>query len=230
MNRLFLNGALYVLVALLLVACATPQQTVAKKDYEAFRAENPRSILIVPAINKSVEIDAPDYFLSTIAAPIAERGYYVFPVFMVQQILNDDGLSDADLVHESDPVILANLFGADAVLYVSIERWEAAYAVLSTQVTVELRYVLKSGKTGQELWQNQRTHTYSTGNNYNTGGGLVGLLAQVVVNSIEAAVERASPRYIPLAKQANTFSVYWSGQGLPAGPYDALYLQDKDAF
>jgi len=107
-------------------------------DYAHFRAEAPRSILVVPVTNKSVDVNAPDYFLATIATPLAERGYYVFPVNMVKSVLSDDGLSDANLVHAGDPRRLGELFGADAVMYITIERWDARYAVLSTAVTVEL--------------------------------------------------------------------------------------------
>src|ERR1700710_2056578 len=85
-----------------------------RRDYTLFRAEEPRSILVVPVTNKSVDVNAPDYFLATIATPLAEKGYYVFPVNMVKSVLADDGLSDADLVHSADPHRLGELFGADA--------------------------------------------------------------------------------------------------------------------
>ena len=74
-------------------------------------------------------MDAPDYYLSTAAKPLAERGYYVFPFNLVKRVMEDDGLADADMVHAADPVRLASLFGADTVFYVSIERWDARYAV-----------------------------------------------------------------------------------------------------
>lgn len=67
--------------AVALSACVMPP---AHKDYSAIRTEQPRSILIVPAINRSVEVNAPDYFLTTIGKPLAERGYYVFPVHLVK--------------------------------------------------------------------------------------------------------------------------------------------------
>ncbi len=44
------------------------------KDLTKFKTENPSSILIVPVVNESVEITAPDYFLSTVTIPLAERG------------------------------------------------------------------------------------------------------------------------------------------------------------
>jgi len=130
---------------LLLAACASAPK---RYDYAHFRTEAPHSILVVPVTNKSVDVNAPDYFLATIATPLAERGYYVFPVNMVKSVLSDDGLSDANLVHAGDPHRLGELFGADAIMYISIERWDARYAVLSTAVTVELTYTLKSAHTG----------------------------------------------------------------------------------
>ena len=72
-----------------LTACVAPP---AHKDYSALRNEHPRSILVVPVINMSVEVNAPDYFLTTIGKPLAERGYYVFPVHLVKRVLEDDGL------------------------------------------------------------------------------------------------------------------------------------------
>ena len=188
-------------------------------DYAHFRAEAPRSILVVPVTNKSVDVNAPDYFLATIATPLAERGYYVFPVNMVKSVLSDDGLSDANLVHAGDPRRLGELFGADAVMYITIERWDARYAVLSTAVTVELTYTIKSAHSGQDLWSNHQHVVYQPRAN---GNGLAGLLA----NAIVAAIEKAAPNYIPLAHQANNAAINVKSTGLPAGPYDGLFGKD----
>jgi hypothetical protein len=204
-----------------LSACVTPP---AHKDYSALRTEQPRSILVVPAINRSVEVNAPDYFLTTIAKPLAERGYYVFPVHLVKRLMEDDGLSDADMVHAGEPQRLGKMFGSDAVMYISIEQWNAKYVVFSTSVTVSLKYSLKSASTGNTLWENSQTLVYQPQNN--SGGGLAGLIAQAVV----AAMAKAAPNYMPLAQQANTQAIYTKGQGLPAGPYDQLYQKDQTDF
>ena len=208
--------------ALGLVGCATAPH---RSDYSEFRTENPRSILVVPPINKSVDVNAPDYFLATIATPLAERGYYVFPVNMVRSVLADDGLSDANLVHSGDPRRLGELFGTDAVLYISIERWDAKYVLLATTVTVELTYTLKSAHTGRELWKEHRVLAYSPQHN-SSGNPLVDLIADVV----SAAVTKAAPNYMPLARQANAQAVSLKGTGLPAGPHDGLYLKDAGDF
>lgn len=209
--------------SLALLTC-TGCATVAPKDYTKFLAAAPRSILVVPVVNKTVDVDAPAYFLSTLPVPVAERGYYVFPVNLVKRLLEDDGLSDAALVHGADPARLCNLFGADAVLYVSIEKWEAKYVVLSTQVTVEFEYVMKDGKTGDTLWAERRTRTYSPSSQ--SGGSP---LAQLIGALVSAAVTKAAPNYMPLARQANAEALEYPGPGFPAGPYSPRHKQDQPA-
>jgi hypothetical protein len=206
--------------AFMLTACVGAPK---RYDYAQFRTEAPHSILVVPVINKSVDVNAPDYFLATIATPLAERGYYVFPVNMVKSVLSDDGLSDANLVHSGDPRRLGELFGADAVMYISIERWDAKYVVLSTTVTVELNYTIKSAHTGQVLWSNHQQVVYQPQAN---SGGLAGLLA----NAIVAAIAKAAPNYMPLAHQANNGAINLKGTGLPAGPYDGLFGKDASDY
>jgi hypothetical protein len=195
-----------------LAACAT----VPQKDHSKLHAAQPRSILIVPVVNKSVNVDAPDYFLSTVPIPVAERGYYVFPVNLVKRVLEDEGLADAGLVHGADSTRLASIFGADAVLYVSIERWDAKYVLVTTSVTVEFSYVLKDGRTGDVLWADHERFNYSSGDG---GGGLLGAM-------VSAAIEKASPSYMPLARQANARALSYPGPGFPAGPYRPEYRQD----
>ena len=195
-----------------------------KKDYSAFYAERPRSILIVPVVNDTVDIDAPRYFLSTVTVPLAERGYYTFPVNLVRGVMQEEGLADANLVHQADPTVLGAMFGADAILYMTIEHWETVYIVLSATTTVSFKYVIKSGRTGAILWQDQATVQYTPGGN--GGGGIGGLVAMAVA----AAIQKAAPNYMPLARQANRQALWMPGEGLPAGPYLATYGTDAEQF
>jgi hypothetical protein len=208
-----------VALAALLSGCV-PQ--VVKPDYGKFLAASPRSILVVPVVNNTVDVDAAAYFLSTIPVPVAERGYYVFPVNLVKRVLEDDGLSDASLVHAADPVRLCALFGADAALYVTIEKWEAKYLLISTQVTVAFSYVIKDGKTGDTLWTERRLTTYQSDSGGGGGGGAGALIAAIV----SAAVTKASPNYMGLARQANAQALGPAGAGVPYGPYRPEYGTD----
>lgn len=203
-------------VASLLAALVTACATAPPKDYAKFVAAQPRSIVVVPVLNKSVDVNAADYFLSTVPIPLAERGYYVFPVNLVKRLLEDDGLADAGLVHSADPMRLAKIFGADSVLYISIERWDAKWVLVSTSVTVEFSYVLKDGKTGTEIWGDHQVMQYASDSG---GGGLLGAI-------VNAAITKASPNYMPLARQANARSMAYPGPGFPSGPYAEEYRKD----
>ena len=200
-----------VVAALAAVAGCAPVQ---KKDYSDFLALKPRSILVVPTVNHTTNVDAADYFLSTLAIPVAERGYYVFPVNMVKRVLEDDGLADADLVHAAEPAKLADLFGADAVLYVTIERWDTRYIVLKSSTTVEFSYVMKH-RDGKEIWGTKQTMVYQS----QGGNSLLGAI-------VAAAIQKAAPNYMPLAHQANGLALGYPGNGFPAGPYRPEYQKD----
>ena len=160
-----------------------------------------------------MDVTAPDYFLSTVSIPVAELGYYVFPVNLIKRTLEDDGLSDANLVHAASTTKLCELFGADAALYIVIERWDAQYLLLTTTVTIELTYILKSGVTGDVLWEDTQTKTYSP---QTQSGHPIVMLASMLIN---AAVAKAAPNYMPLAHQANAIAFQYPGAGFPYGPY-----------
>ena len=198
-----------VLSLILLAGCVT--QPV-KKDLSAFIATAPRSILVVPTVNKSLDVDAPNYVLSTLPVPLAEKGYYVFPVNTTKYVLEQEGYYEGDQIHQLPPETLAKLFDADAILYVTINRWDAQYAIFSTQVTVEFDYRIVS-RDGTEIWNENKRMVYAPQNN-SSGSPLANLIAA----AISAAITRAAPNYLPLARQAN-YQVFYGPQAFPDGPY-----------
>jgi hypothetical protein len=74
--------------------------TVKKKDYSALFESKPRSILVVPVLNETTTLDAPEVVEAVVARPLAERGYYVFPLILTDALFKDLGLSEAGHVHE----------------------------------------------------------------------------------------------------------------------------------
>ena len=190
-----------------------------KQDMSAFQAAAPRSILVVPTINKSLDVDAPNYVLAALPVPIANKGYYVFPVNTTKYVLEQEGFYEGERIHQMATTDLAKLFGADAVLYVSINRWDAQYAFITTVVTVDFDYRLVS-KDGVEIWKEHKHMQYQPQNN-NSGSPI----AMLVVAVINAAVTRAAPNYMPLTRQANQ-EVFISGvNAIPNGPYQPVSLK-----
>jgi hypothetical protein len=183
------------------------------KDFTAYHAADPHSILVVPVANESLDVDAPNYVLSSLAVPLAEKGYYVFPLNTTKVVLEQEGFYEPDQIRNVPAENLAKLFGADAVLYVTIKRWDAQYAVLSTAVTVEFDYKMVD-RQGVEIWTATQAMVYQP-QQQNSGNPIADLIGA----AITAAITRASPNYMPLTRQANQ-AVFISGpNAIPDGPY-----------
>ena len=208
-------------LSLLVGACA---HVPVSKDYTAFHRAAPRSVLVVPVINHSNEAQAGDLFLTTLAVPLAERGFYVFPTNMSKKLIEGDGMSDPGVVHTAPTPAIAKLFGADSVLYVEILDWRSKYVVTATNIDVKFLYTLKSGKTGALLWQEERAFTYST--SAKSGN----ILADLVANAITSMIQNGKADYTPVAIQANAIAITPDGQGLPYGPYNPLKSTNATRF
>lgn len=209
-----------VLVALFaLAACA------AKKDYSAYFAHEPRSILVVPAMNETTAVDAQPVYMTTVSRPLAERGFYVFPVYLTELLLRDLGLPEAGLVHQLPLERFREHFGADAVLFVTIKDWSNKYIVLQSSTVVTASFVLKDTRTGTVLWETTQSVARNSGD---AGGGLIGMLVAAAVTY--AVNQMIDIDYRPLAQQANTQAFAMPGVGLPAGPYHPDFGKDKDQY
>lgn len=211
--RLMMGGCC--LIAFL-SGCAVKQQ----QNLSAFYAHRPRSIVVVPVENESTEVTASSVFISTISAPLAERGYYVFPVYLTDMILRDFGLTEAGHIHQLPPERFFELFGADAVLFVTIKDWSTKYLVLASSVVVNMEYLLKDTRTGTVLWESKQQVVHNSG--ASGGGGVAGL----IVMAVEAASNALFTDYLPLARQANNL-VFQPPKGLPAGPYHPSFDREK---
>ncbi|MBT5767637.1 MAG: DUF799 family lipoprotein [Kordiimonadaceae bacterium] len=217
-----LKLTMLVVTAAMLSACVS---TPNSKDFTTFIAADPHSILIVPVINHSAEVEAADLFLTTLPVPLSEKGYYVFPTNMVKKVMEEDGLGDPMLVHTADTTRLAELFGADSVLYVEILEWTNRYSVVAAGVEVHFIYTIKDGRDGKLLWQDEQKLYVDR-----SGGGSGNVFADMIVTAIVAASDSLSSDYTYVANGANAAAIYTPGQGIPAGPYSALYQGDKNDF
>lgn len=160
--------------------------------------EQPKSILVLPAINESTAADAPDYYSVTIAPLLSAKGYYVMPQEITTEILRAEGITDGRQLEGVTPAKFGQLFGADAVLFVHIKEWDTNYYVLGGNVTVSAVYELKSTKSGATLWSNSARHVVKTDDN-NSGNLLVDLIA--------TAVKTAVQDYMPVAQQVNAVAL-----------------------
>ncbi len=198
---------------------------VQERDYSALIASNPRSILVVPVLNETTTIEAPEVVEAIITRPLAERGYYVFPLILTDALFKDLGLSEAGHVQELPPQRFHELFGADAVLFVVVTDWGSKYLIVDAATVVALDFTLRDTRTGTVLWTSSQRVQYSSG----AGGGdpIGALIAAAVGYVLNEAIE---PDYRPLATQAVRQAFYTPGRGLPAGPYSPQHGSDLDRY
>lgn len=203
------------LVLLLLSGCAKQEPY----NYSALEESKPRSILVLPPVNNTVEVNAPYIYLSTISRPLAEKGYYVFPVTVVDKLMKENGLASPDEMHAIPLDKLTEHIGADAVLYVTIDEWGQKYEVLSSRVVVRATLRLVDSRTGELLWDSEVFAQHQSGDG---GGGIAGALIGAVVEQIAGSMIDRTP---DLSRAANNLSINNKIRGLLSGPYSPAVTQ-----
>ena len=209
----------WVLLVLLLLAGTECVTKVTKQEaFPEMYQQAPLSILVLPPINETTAADAKEYYSTTLAQPLTAMGYYVFPIEVVTEMMKHEGAYDTETLTNVPPEKFKQHFGADAVLFVKITKWDTAYYVIGGHVTVGVDFLLKSTSTGTELWKYNGVLTVSTSPG-TAGGGLIGLAIHVVATAINTAVAD----YMPVARQANAMVI----STIPCGKYHPLYGQDQ---
>ncbi len=205
-------------VCILALGCAATTN-----DYTAFYAHQPRSILVVPILNETVQILAPNMLITSVSQPLGERGYYVFPVILTDALLKDLGLPEAGLIHQLPPKKFQDRFGADAVLFITIKDWGSKYVVLQNIMRIEVHYALVDTRTGNLLWDRKQV--------IQKGSGGDGLLSMAISAAVDKLITEAfDSKYRPLAKQLNLVVFTQNGIGLPAGSYHPKHGKDRSYF
>jgi hypothetical protein len=166
-------------LALLLGGCATQ---VAKYDYSTYRAAMPRSIVILPPTNQSPDVHASASILATATYPVAEDGYYVFPVALVNQMFRENGIDAPGDIHQLPVAKLREVFGADAALYLNVKEYGVSYQVIASNVIATLEGKLVDLRTGDLLWEGTASASNQEGRS--NQGGLAGMLVSAIIEQV----------------------------------------------
>lgn len=207
-------------LAFLVTGCATPEP----RDYSAYKKSNPRSILVLPPINETSDVKATYGLLSQTTFPVAESGYYVLPVTLVDETFKENGLSTPNDIHAVAPQKLQEIFGADAGLYITVTKYGTSYLIIGSESRVTAQAKLVDLKTGSLLWEGKATAS-SQENNSGSGGGLVGLLVSAIVSQIIEHTTDASSR-VAAVTSARLLSAD-SPNGLLYGPRSPKYSSNN---
>lgn len=181
-------------------------------DYTNFREHPPRSIAVLPPINETTSVEGTYSYFSTVTQPLAERGYYVFPVVIVDQFLKENGMPTPGEMHQVPVQKYGEILGADAVLYVTLKEYGTKYQILKSVPTVRADAKLVDTKTGILLWEGTVTLQQQS-----RGSGNV--LADLVVAAVAQAINTTTDQAHSLCGPANTILFAREGTGLLYGPY-----------
>lgn len=191
--RLRLLSCVFALAAL--GGCATKAPPY---DYSAFIRAKPASLLVMPPVNEAPDINATYGVWSHATLPLAEAGYYVLPVTLVDETFRQNGVTTSSDAQEIPLMKLREFFGADAAVYIKIKKYGTTYNVLSSETRVEVEGKIVDLRTGDLLWQGKAFAT-SAEEQQQSQGGLVGLLVTAIVKQIVGVATDASYRYAGIA-------------------------------
>lgn len=192
------------ILAVFLVGCA---QTETKRAAfpGMYSDQKPMTIVIVPAINESTAAEAGDLLNVTVAQPFANHGFYVMPVPIVADIFRAEGILEGSQLKGMPSSVFRENFGADAVLFLTIEGWDTNYAVIAANVSVAIEYVLISTTTNEVLWSYEERVVVDTGSS--TGN--------LIADAIATAISTAVTDYVPIARGVHEAAV----KAMPYGDY-----------
>jgi len=209
----------YVLVGVvvslfLLSACSqsTYNGLTLAKAYPKMYEEKPTTILVMPPINNTEELEAKDYFYTSLALPLCERGYYVLSPLLALDFLKSESAYDSELFIKGKLKAFHTYLGADALLFTTIDAWNKS--AVGATIEVQITYELRSARTNSTLF---KRHGHLVIDKHSNQGGLAGLLANAIVTGLS--------KKITAARACNAYVL----SDLPDGPYQKLHLKDGDS-
>lgn len=173
-----LGCALVCAAALLSSGCANRPKPY---DYTAFRQAKPATLLVLPPINDSTDVKATAGVWSHATLPLAEAGYYVLPVTLVDETFRQNGVTVPQEAHAIAHEKLRDYFGADAAVYLRVTRYGTTYAVIASETRVDVEARVVDLRSGQLLWAGK---AFAASSDQQAQGGLAGLLVGALVKQI----------------------------------------------
>ncbi len=176
--------------------------------------EKPVTLLVMPPINNSANVEAKDLLYTSISRPLVEAGYYVISPLLAMDVLKAESAYDAERFFDASLSTFQNYFGADAVVFSVIDSWTKRGLGIDTKI----RYVIKSAYTNEILFDRSCDLYLDLAVRSGTGG-ILGALVDLAASAINTAVTD----HIMAARKAN----YYILRDIPRGKYSPEYMQDK---
>jgi len=139
--------------------------------------------------------------------PLAEAGYYVPPVAVVEETFQQNGLSNTNDIRAVSLQKLHTIFGADAVLYLDVTQYGTSYRVIDSETRVTVNAQLVDLSNGTQLWSG----TSTASSNQNSNSSSDGLLSMVISAAIAKIADTISDKGFDIGAIANTWLLSATG-------------------
>jgi hypothetical protein len=199
----------------LLVSCGSASKLTRGEVYAPLYNEAPVTLLVMPPINNTANVEAKDLLYTSISRPLVEAGYYVLPPILTMDILKAESAYDAELFFEAPVGQFGTVFGADAVIFSVIDKW----AKQGVGISAKIRYVMRSTRTNEVLFDRSCDLFLDTSVS-TSSKGLLGLVLDVALTAVNTALTD----HIEAARKANNYIF----SDIPFGKFSPLYQQDQD--
>ncbi|MDO4827210.1 MAG: DUF799 family lipoprotein [Bacteroidia bacterium] len=203
------------MMAAVLCSCGTANRITRESQYAAMYENMPLTILVMPPINNTSNVEAKDLLYTSISRPLAEAGYYVISPLLAMDILKAESAYDAEMFIDKPLTMFREYFGADAVVFSQIDTWTKRGFGIDTKI----RYMIKSTASGDILFD--RSCDLYLDLSENSGGHSI---LSTLVDLAVSAINTATTDHIVAARRAN----YYIFSDIPRGKYSPEYLQDKE--
>ena len=196
-------------------SCGMISTVTRESQYAKMYEEKPITLLVMPPINNSTNVEAKDLLYTSISRPLVEAGYYVISPLLAMDVLKAESAYDSEMFFDSPLTTFQNYFGADAVVFSVIDTW----AKKGMGIETKIRYVIKSAYTNEILFD-RSCDLYL---DLSIDSGATGVLG-ALVDLAASAINTAATDHIKAARKAN----YYILRDIPRGKYSPEHMLDKD--
>ncbi|MBO5814605.1 MAG: DUF799 family lipoprotein [Bacteroidales bacterium] len=205
----------FIMLCCMTASCGLLNTVTRESQYAKMYEEKPITLLVMPPINNSTNVEAKDLLYTSISRPLVEAGYYVISPLLAMDVLKAESAYDSELFFEAPLTSFQNYFGADAVVFSVIDTW----AKKGMGIETKIRYVIKSAYTNEILFD-RSCELYLDLSIDSNQNGLIGALVDLAAS----AINTAATDHIKAARKAN----YYILRDIPRGKYSPDYMLDKD--
>ena len=205
-------------IALVLICCfmamgCAPLLTRGEQ-YAKLYEQKPTTILVMPPINNTTNVEAKELLYTSISKPLIESGYYVISPYLAMEVLKQESAYDSELFIDAPLTQFHKYFGADAVVFSIIDTWAKQGFGIRTNIT----YIVKSALTNDVLFEKSCDLYLNLSSNSGSGSAF-----GAIVDLIASAVNTAATDHIAAARKAN----YYIFTDIPRGKYHPNFMQDQ---